>query len=82
MSEQQEEHILVKDDSDLFSLVRRLTEEQSPIEWSEWELEPLVPIEIPFFVLLNAVDRIPVNKARLLYLRLEDRLTGTAVSAP
>ena len=31
-------------------------------------------------VLLNAADRLSVDKARLLYLRLEERLTGTAVS--
>lgn len=80
MSEQQEERVLVKDDGDLFSLVRRLTGERPPVEWSEWELEALIPIEIPFFVLLNAVDRISVDKARLLYLRLEDRLTGMAVA--
>ena len=31
-------------------------------------------------VLLNAADRLSVDKAPLLYLRLEERLTGTAVS--
>ena len=78
----QEERVLVKDDSDLFSLVRRLTEERPPVEWSEWEQEALVPIEIPFFVLLNAADRLSVDKARLLYRRLEERLTGMVASDP
>ncbi len=76
----QEERVLVKDDSALFSLVRRLTEEQPSVEWSEWEQEVLVPIEIPFFVLLNAADRLSVDKARILYQRLEKRLPGTVVS--
>ena len=80
MSKQQGGRVLVKDDSDLFALVRRLTEEPRPIEWSEWELEPLVPIEIPFFVLLNAVNHLSADKARLLYRQLEKRLTGAAAS--
>ncbi len=76
----QEERVLVKDDGDLFSLVRRLTEERPPVEWSEWEQKVLVPIEIPFFVLLNTADRLSVDKARLLYRRLGERLAGTVVS--
>jgi len=79
MSKRQDEHILVKDDSDLFQLVRQLTEEQPPIEvWETMgEREPLIQVELPFFVLLNAVDRLPTDKARLLYHRLEERLTET-----
>jgi hypothetical protein len=46
MSKQQHERILVKDDSDLFQLVRRLTSEQPPVEaWdSGRETEPAVQI--------------------------------------
>ncbi len=77
---EQEERVLVKDDSDLFSLVRQLTEESPPVEWKE-EREVWVPVEIPFSVLLRTIERLSEDKARLLYQRLEDRLTKTAAPA-
>jgi hypothetical protein len=84
MSKRQDERILVKEDSDLFQLVRRLTEEQPPIEvWDALqEREPLIQVELPFFALLNAVDQLPTEKARLLYHRLEERLTKTMMLSP
>ncbi len=84
MSKRQDERILVKDDSDLFQLVRQLTEEQPPIEvWDTLrKREPLIQVELPFFALLNAVDQLPTDKARLLYHRLEERLTRTMMSSP
>jgi len=79
MSKHQDEHVLVKDDSDLFQLVRRLTSEQPPLEvWSIGrEAEPVIQIELPFSVLLSAVDRLSVDKATLLRRRLEERLVKT-----
>jgi hypothetical protein len=40
MSQQQGERVLVKDDSDLFQLIKRLTDEQPPIESNGDELKP------------------------------------------
>ncbi len=83
MSKQWDERILVKDDSNLFRLVRRLVDEQPPIEvWDvERGTEPVVQIELPFSVLLNIVDRLTEDKAVLLYHRLENRLAKTTMSA-
>jgi hypothetical protein len=80
MKKEQDERVLVKDDSDLFQLIRRLTDEQPPIEtWDiEHGAESVIQIELPFSVLLNIVDRLPMDKARLLYHRLEDRLANPA----
>jgi hypothetical protein len=79
----QDERVLVKDDGDLFQLIRRLTAEQPPIE--AWDIlqeqEPLVQVELPFSVLLKAVDRLSVDEARLLHRRLEDRLTSAMTSS-
>jgi len=79
MSKHQDEHVLVKDDSDLFQLVRRLTSEQPPLEaWGIGrEAEPVIQIELPFSSLLSAVDRLSVDKATLLRRRLEERLVKT-----
>lgn len=81
MSRQQDKRVLTKDDSDLFQLVRRLTSEQPPID--AWyigrEAEPVIQIELPFFVLLNAVDRLPMDKVSLLHRHLEDRLAKTTI---
>lgn len=58
MRKKQNERVLVKDDSDLFQLIRRLTDEQSPIE--TWDIghgaESVIQIELPFSVLLNCED--------------------------
>ena len=79
MKKEQDERVLVKDDSDLFQLIKRLTDEQSPIE--PWDIghgaESVIQIELPSSVLLNIVDRLPVDKASLLHRRLEDRLAKT-----
>jgi len=50
MSKQRDDRILVRDDSDLFRLVRQLTEEQPPIEARDLErgTEPMVQIELSF----------------------------------
>ena len=50
MSKQRDDRILVRDDSDLFRLVRRLTEEQPPTEARDLErgTEPMVQIELSF----------------------------------
>ena len=81
MRKQQDDRHLVKDDSDLFQLIRQLTDEQPPIE--AWDIggrmEPVIQIELPFSVLLNAVDRLPVDKASFLHRRLEDRLAKTTL---
>lgn len=73
---QQNERVLVKDDSDLFQLIRQLTGEQPPVEFWETKhpVEPVIQIELPLSILLDAVDRLPVDEADLLYRRLEDRL--------
>lgn len=83
MSKRQDERILVKDDSDLFQLIRRLTDEQPPIEaWNILgEQEPLVQVELPFSVLLKAVDQLSVDEALLLHRRLEDRLAKAVTSS-
>jgi len=75
-------HILVKDDGDLFSLVQRLTAEQPPIEAESplWRRESWVQIELPFPFLLTTVERLPLDKARLLHRRLGDRLATAATS--
>ncbi len=67
------ERVLVKDDRDFFSLIGRLTEEQPPIEW---QLEPVVQVELPFYLLLVAVDRLPLSQVHVLYQRLENRLAA------
>ncbi len=81
MSKHPPERVLVKNDSDLFQLVRRLTSEQLPVEiWNAGhEAEPVVPVELPFSILLQAVDRLPVDQARALHSRLENRLVGTTI---
>jgi len=63
---EQKERVLVKDDGDLFSLVRRLTEKSPPVEWKE-EREVWVPVEILFSVLLGSVERLSEDNVRLLY---------------
>jgi hypothetical protein len=82
MSKQQDKRILTKDDSDLFQLVRRLTSEQPPLDaWDIGrEVEPVIQIELPFSVLLNAVDRLPMDKVSLLHRHLGDRLAKTMIS--
>jgi len=79
MKKEQDERVLVKDDSDLFQLIKQLTDEKPPIE--PWDIghgaESVIQIELPFSVLLNIVDRLPVDKASLLHRRLEDRLAKT-----
>jgi hypothetical protein len=68
------------DESDLFQLVRQLTSEQPPLEvWGIGrEAEPVIQIELPFSILLSAVDRLSVDKATLLRRRLEERLVKTS----
>jgi len=74
--QEQNVRILTKDDSDLFQLVQRLTSVQPPAAaWDmEREAEPVIRIELPFSVLLQAVERLPVEQANLLHRRLEVRL--------
>lgn len=67
------ERVLVKDDRDFFSLIGRLTAEQPPVEW---QLEPMVQVELPFYHLLVVVDRLPLSQAHVLYQRLENRLAA------
>ena len=83
MSKQRDDRILVRDDSDLFRLVRRLTEEQPPTEARDLErgTESVIQVELPFSVLLDIVDRLTEDKAVLLYHRLENRLDRTTMSA-
>ena len=80
---QQNERTLVKDDSDLFQLIRQLTDEQPPLEvWNILrEQEPLVQVELPFSVLLKAVDQLSVDEALLLHRQLEDRLAKVMTSS-
>jgi len=49
MSKQQDERILVKDDSHLFRLIRQLMEEQPPTGARDLErgTEPVIQIELP-----------------------------------
>jgi len=70
MNNSKTERILMKDDEDLFSLVQRLTISQPQSE--SW-----VQIELPFSLLLDAVDRLPSDKARLLHKRLGERLSAS-----
>ena len=51
MSKQQRERILVKDDCDLFWLIRQLTDEQPPAEARDVECgtEPMIQIELSFY---------------------------------
>lgn len=67
---------LIKDDNSLFELINQLTEELPPREMTVVENGSLasVKIELPFSVLLSAVDRLPFAQATLLHHRLELRL--------
>jgi hypothetical protein len=82
MSKQQEQQILTKDDGDLFELVKRLADERPPYTALDQtsEAESVVQIELPFSTLMQAVDRLSVDKASLLYRRLEDRLVKAGVA--
>ena len=71
MSNLKTERVLMKDDEDLFSLVQRLATSQPQSE--SW-----VQIELPFSLLLVAVDRLPSDKARLLHKRLGERLSASS----
>jgi hypothetical protein len=71
MNHLETERTLIKDDEDLFSLVQRVTTAQP-------QAEIKVQIELPFSLLLDAVDRLPSDKARLLHKHLGERLKAIA----
>jgi hypothetical protein len=81
MINQQNERVFIKEDGDLFQLIERLTDEWPPDEAGdiEGDVEPAIQIELSFSVLLDVIDRLPVDKAVLLHYRLEERLGKTTI---
>lgn len=83
MNKQPDEQTYIKDDRSLFDLVARLTEELPPRATQEIEPKQAIPIQIdlPFSVLVGAVDQLPLVQATLLHHRLEERLSKAVVLA-
>ena len=85
MNKQPDEQVYIKDDSSLFDLVAQLTEElpPQPQPTQEIELKQAIPIQIdlPFSVLVGAVDQLPLPQATLLHHRLEKRLSKAVLLA-
>ena len=83
MSKQQNQRVLMKDDSDLFELVEKLTAKYPPLPaWDNLlESEPAVQIELPFSILFQAIDQLSLDQVILLYWHIEDRLVKSGLDS-